>query len=201
MFRSSITFAKKISKLHRCEFAAGRLIGSMKNKQTIAFAAEKPSVTVRTVVNLSFSDCHAGTVLPKNTIRQANDRSHETRILPRRAAYLSRRRKTDCVRTLHPDPRHHGSGRKRTGSMRSNMMAIDGSSKGTGSAFACSPAMATTGAVGFRSLPKPLYAIGVVRSSSTARPCCWVLTAPQISTVCTPESMTMRSCSTPSTSS
>jgi len=72
----------------------------MKNKQTIAFAAEKPTVTVRTVVNLSFSDCHAGTVLPKNTIRQANDRSHETRVL-RRRAYLAA-----CVRlrsNLHPD--------------------------------------------------------------------------------------------------
>ena len=171
----------------------------MKNKQTIAFAAEKPTVTVRTVVNLSFSDCHAGTVLPKNTIRQANDRSHATRILPRRAAYLSRMRKTalePCIPTRGTTVRP-----ERTGSMRSNMMAIDGSSKGTGSAFACSPAMATTGAVGFRSLPKPLYAIGVVRSSSTARPSCSALTASRISMVCTPESMTMKSYSTPSTSS
>ncbi|MBT1517406.1 hypothetical protein KIP88_44705 [Bradyrhizobium sp. SRL28] len=45
MFRSSIAFAKKISKLHWCEFAAGRLVGSMKKKQTVV-AAEKPSVTV-----------------------------------------------------------------------------------------------------------------------------------------------------------
>jgi hypothetical protein len=47
MLRSSITIAKKISKLHRCAFAAGRLVGFMKDKQTVALAAEKPSVTVR----------------------------------------------------------------------------------------------------------------------------------------------------------
>jgi hypothetical protein len=47
MLRSSITMAKKISKLHRCAFAAGRLVGFMKDKQTVALAAEKPSVTVR----------------------------------------------------------------------------------------------------------------------------------------------------------
>jgi hypothetical protein len=46
MFRSSIAFAKKISKLHWCEFAAGWLVGSMKNKQAVVVAAEKPSVTV-----------------------------------------------------------------------------------------------------------------------------------------------------------
>jgi len=46
MFRSSIPFAKKISKLHWCEFAAGWLVGSMKNKQAVVVAPEKPSVTV-----------------------------------------------------------------------------------------------------------------------------------------------------------
>jgi hypothetical protein len=51
---------------YRCEFASGRLVGSMKNKQTLAVAAEKPSVTVCAVVNLSFSDCHAGPVLAEN---------------------------------------------------------------------------------------------------------------------------------------
>jgi hypothetical protein len=50
MFLSSNAFAKKISKLHWWEFAAGRLVGSMKNKQTVVVAAEKPSVTVCALV-------------------------------------------------------------------------------------------------------------------------------------------------------
>ncbi|MCK1516127.1 hypothetical protein IVB22_27015 [Bradyrhizobium sp. 190] len=60
MFPSSIAFAKKISKLHWCEVAAEWLVGSMKNKQAVVVAAEKPSVCA--LVNLSFSDCHAGPV-------------------------------------------------------------------------------------------------------------------------------------------
>jgi hypothetical protein len=43
MFPSSIAFAKKISKLHWREFAAGWLVGSMKNKQAVVVAPEKPS--------------------------------------------------------------------------------------------------------------------------------------------------------------
>jgi hypothetical protein len=58
MFRSSIAFAKKISKLHWCEFAAEWLVGSMKNKQAVV-----GSVTVCALVNLAFSDCQAGPVL------------------------------------------------------------------------------------------------------------------------------------------
>jgi hypothetical protein len=63
MFRSSIAFAKKISKLHWCEFAAGWLVGSMKNKQAVVVAAEKPSVTVCALVDLSFFDRHSRPVL------------------------------------------------------------------------------------------------------------------------------------------
>jgi hypothetical protein len=51
------------SKLHWREFAAGRLVGSHGEQTNGVVAAEKPSVTVCALVNLSFSDCHAGHVL------------------------------------------------------------------------------------------------------------------------------------------
>ena len=67
MFRSSISFAKKVPKPHRGEFAAGRLVGFVKNKQTVAFVAtEKPSVTVRAAVNLRSLTAMLAPLLPRS---------------------------------------------------------------------------------------------------------------------------------------
>jgi len=59
IFWSSIAFAKKLSKLHWCEFAAGWLVGSMKNKQAVVASGHR----LRSG-NLSFSDCHLALCSP-----------------------------------------------------------------------------------------------------------------------------------------
>ena len=56
------------------------------------------------------------------------------------------------------------------------------SSSVTASACACSPATATTGAAGFRSLPKLRSPTEAPHSCSTAKLCCLASTAGQIST-------------------
>jgi len=60
MFRSSIAFAPSSIGV---SLPPDRSLAPGENKQTVVVAAEKPSVTVCALVNLSFSDCHAGPVL------------------------------------------------------------------------------------------------------------------------------------------
>jgi hypothetical protein len=75
MLRSSVALSEKVSELNWREFTAGRLVGTVKNEDMVAFTAQKPSVAVRAMVNLSFFTCHAANATHVSTIKDIDFRS------------------------------------------------------------------------------------------------------------------------------